>query len=57
MVGGRIWTPRVYYVEAFGWQLDYRPGGWLPLDVDDLDWRIVRLGRFGCITLGRVGAA
>lgn len=46
----------IYAVRALGWQLDYRPDGWLPLGVREgwtTGWRVLRLGRFGCVTLGR----
>jgi hypothetical protein len=47
---------KVHYTRARGWQLDYRPDGWLPLDVRNGQrrWWILRLGRFGCVTLGRL---
>lgn len=35
------------------WQLDYRTDGWLPLSVrmgQRYGWRVLRLGRFGCVT-------
>lgn len=43
-------------VRAFGWQLDYRRDPWLPFSVREgkSDWRILRLGRFGNVTLGRL---
>lgn len=44
-------------VRAFGWQLDYRPDGWLPLDVregTETGWHVLPLGRLGCVTLGRI---
>jgi hypothetical protein len=46
---------KVHAVRARGWQLDYRPDGWLPLSVREgrHRWRVWRLGRFGCVTLGR----
>lgn len=50
---------RLYGVRALGWQLDYRPTGWLPLSIREgrasaRGWRVLRLGRFGCVTLGRL---
>lgn len=53
---------RIHAVRALGWQLDYRPDGWLPLGIrGDLGltwsgprWWILPLGRFGCVTLGRL---
>ena len=51
---------RLYGVRAFGWQVDYRPDGWLPFSVRHGlrkgrpdDWRVLSLGRFGCMTLAR----
>lgn len=44
-------------LRRFGWQLDYRPDGWLPLDVrrgHAPGWHVLHLGVLGCITLGRV---
>lgn len=46
----------IYAVRVLGWQLDYRPDGWLPLNVrrgNRDGWHILPLGRFGCVTLGR----
>jgi hypothetical protein len=47
---------KIHAVRARGWQLDYRADGWLPLDVRDgrAQWWVWRLGRFGCVTLGRL---
>ena len=47
----------IYALRRFGWQIDYRPDGWLPLGVREgwtTGWHILPLGRFGCITLGRI---
>lgn len=44
-------------VRAFGWQLDYRADGWLPLGVREGwwgGWHVLQLGRFGCVTFGRL---
>lgn len=60
-VGGRPgMRRRIYAARAFGWQLDYRPDGWLPLGVREgwprePRWYVLPLGRFGCVTFGRVG--
>ena len=50
---------RVYAVRMHGWQLDYRPDGWLPLSVQagrphTPRWWVLPLGRLGCVTLGRL---
>jgi hypothetical protein len=50
---------RIYALRIFGWQLDYRPDGWLPLGVREgwCRWWICRLGKFGCVTLGPIADA
>jgi len=48
---------KIHVVRVFGWQLDYRPDGWLPLGVREgtaTGWHVLTLGPLGCITLGRV---
>ena len=43
-------------VRAFGWQIDYRPDGWLPLGVREgwERWHVLRVGRCGVITAARM---
>lgn len=48
---------RLYGVRVPGWQLDYRPDGWLPFSIRTgrrHDWHVLRLGKLGCVTLGRL---
>lgn len=53
---------RIRALRAFGWQLDYRPDGWLPLGIrgelglswSGPRWHVLRLGPFGCVTLRRL---
>lgn len=44
-------------VRAFGWQIDYRPDGWLPLSVregrNEYFGRVVKIGR-GHLVVGPV---
>lgn len=52
---------RIHAARGFGWQLDYRPDGWLPLGVREgwsrePRWYVLRLGRYGCVTLGRLAS-
>lgn len=43
-------------VRAFGYQLDYRADGYLPLSVrgGKKAWKVLSLGRLGIITFGRL---
>ena len=49
-------TPTISGVRAFGWQLDYRPDGWLPLSIRTgrREWHVLRLPWGACVTLGRL---
>jgi hypothetical protein len=43
---------------ALGWQFDYRPDGHLPFSIRHGKrkpaWKVLHLGRLGCLTAGRV---